>query len=71
MTPQDTNASASAADDVEHVEAGAPEDTVTPAMIASGLEVLYASGIIENEIKGVDRAVVRQIFLAMIHARRP
>jgi hypothetical protein len=50
----------SAAEPVEN------ELEVTPEMVEAGIRVLYDSGAIENPALGVDRELVRQIFLAML-----
>lgn len=49
-----------------------PQDRieVTPAMIEAGVQVLYASGAVENPIYANDQSLVARIFLAMLSMSR-
>jgi hypothetical protein len=61
-----TNPKASNEADSDHfAESGAPGIEITPAMIESGVTVLWDSGAIETPMDGVDQELVRKIFAAM------
>jgi hypothetical protein len=62
-------------DDGRQADADAKSKTeeeieVTPAMIEVGASVLWNSGAVETPMEDVDRALVRQIFVAMTRASK-
>jgi hypothetical protein len=52
------------------IDAGAPEDEITPEMIEAGIRVLWESGAVDIPMIDFDREVVQKIFVAMFHASR-
>jgi hypothetical protein len=64
----------SPSDSLASSEAGAPASEpaieITPVMIEAGVAVLYESGAIEHPLRDNDRYLVREIFHAMLQAKR-
>jgi hypothetical protein len=49
------------------IDAGAPEDEITPEMIEAGTNMLWRSGAVEHPTE-LDRELIRKIYLAMRNA---
>lgn len=63
LTPQAPDIVPKPADDVEHVEAGAPE--ITNEMIEAAARILWASGVIPYPIEA-DRVAVKRALVAAL-----